>query len=384
MIPRRMQLDRLDRQTFDLLIIGGGIVGAGIARDAAMRGLSVVMAEQGDFASGASSKTSKLIHGGLRYLEQGRLRLVAQSLREREILRAIAPDAVKPLSLLLPVYRHGTRPAWKIRAGLLFYDLLSGSKSVQRSGFLSAPKALAAEAALRAEGLSGAGSYGDCQMDDARLCLLNILQAQSFGAACLNYVRVRALLKAQARVCGAAIEDVWTKQAFEVRARVVINACGPWADQVRRLSDPAAQTRLSPTKGIHLIVPRLSLRGLFIESRRDRRMLFILPWGENSLIGTTESAVDGPLESLHAQADEVGYLLEEVKQALPQAAVTEKDIIATFAGARPLLAYSGSVGHASREHAIEVDRFGMISVLGGKYTTYRRMAADAVDCAVNG
>ncbi len=382
MIPRRVLLDRLDRQVFDVLVIGGGIVGAGIARDAAMRGLSVALVEQGDFAGGTSSKTSKLIHGGLRYLEQGRLKLVAESIHERSILRTIAPDVVAPLSLLLPIYAGTSRPAWKVRAGLMLYDLLAAGRGVMRGELLGKVQASACEPALATDGLLGAGSYGDCQMDDARLCLLNILQSVSFGAVCLNYVRLRALIKARGHVQAGAVEDIFTGQAYEVRARVVVNACGPWSDHVRRLSDPAAQTRLAPTKGIHLIVPRLAAHGLFVEARRDKRPFFILPWGDHSLIGTTESPLDGPLEALRAEVSEVGYLLEEARRIAPGAALAEKDVIATFAGARPLLAFAGSSNAASREHVIEIDRFGLLSIMGGKYTTYRRMAAQTVDSVV--
>ena len=380
MNERRLLLDRLERREFDLLIIGGGIVGAGIARDAAMRGLSVALIEQGDFASGTSSKTSKLIHGGLRYLEHGRIRLVAESVREREVLRTIAPEVVNPLALLLPLYRDNSRPVWKIRAGLWLYDRFASGHAAIPSSLLTAEQALAQEPRLSKEGLLAAGRYGDCQMNDARLCLLNVLQASGFGAVCVNYARARALLFAQGQVCGAAVEDALDGQAYEVRAAVVVNATGPWSDAVRRLSTEDAPARLTPTKGIHLIVPRLSRNGLFIEAKRDQRMIFVLPWGADaSLIGTTESPVDGPLDALRPQPDEISYLLEEIRRAMPGEGLSEHDLIASFAGARPLLTYAGSTSKASREHAIEVDRNGLISILGGKYTTYRRMSQEVTD-----
>ncbi len=380
MSERRLLLDRLERRAFDLLIIGGGIVGAGIARDAAMRGLSVALIEQGDFASGTSSKTSKLIHGGLRYLEQGRIRLVAESVREREVLRTIAPEVVNPLSLLLPLYRDNSRPVWKIRAGLWLYDRFASGNAAIPSSLLTADQALAEEPRLSKEGLLAAGRYGDCQMNDARLCLLNVLQASGFGSVCLNYARARALLFAQGQVCGAAVEDILDGQAYEVRAAVVVNATGPWSDAVRRLSTEDAPARLAPTKGIHLIVPRISRNGLFIEAKRDRRMIFVLPWGADaSLIGTTESPVDGPLDALRPQPDEISYLLEEIRRAMPGEGLSERDLIASFAGARPLLTYAGSTSKASREHAIEVDKNSLISILGGKYTTYRRMSQEVTD-----
>jgi glycerol-3-phosphate dehydrogenase len=383
MMRRPELLAKLHSQPFNLLVIGGGIVGAGIARDAAMRGLTVALIEQGDFASGTSSKTSKLIHGGLRYLEHGQLGLVRESLRERHILRTTLPAYIHPLSLLLPVYEGDARPAWKIAAGLALYDLLAGGRNIQRHRMVSARRALAMEPALRIDGLRAAGRYADCRMDDARVCLSNILQAVGFGAVCTNYVRLKSLLKAKGYLCGGVGEDVFTGRTFEIHAAVVVNAAGPWADEVRRLSDQAATPRLAPTKGIHLIVPRLAQEALFVQARKDRRMLFVLPWGDDSsLVGTTETAVTGPLETLCADAHEVDYLLEEVHRVLPGSHLDAADIVTTFAGARPLLAFSGSATQASREHRIDVDDTGLVSVMGGKFTTYRLMAKQAVDVVV--
>ncbi len=381
--PRTELLARLPSTSFDLLIIGGGIVGAGIARDAAMRGLKVALIEQGDFASGTSSKTSKLIHGGLRYLEQGHLGLVMESLRERQILRTILPAYIYPLSLLLPVYDTDARPAWKIRAGLSLYDLLASGRNLQPHRMVSARHALAMEPSLRGDGLRAAGLYADCQMDDARVCLANILQAIGFGAVCANYVRLTQFLKSKGRICGVAAEDVLAGRSVEIRATVVVNATGPWADRIRRLSDIGVGQRLVPTKGIHLIVPRLTQHALFAEARSDRRMLFLLPWGgDYSLIGTTETSVAGPLEELAADANEVDYLLDETRRLLPGSHLDAGQIIATFAGARPLLAFSGSAARASREHRIDVDDAGLVSVMGGKFTTYRLMAQQAVDLLI--
>ena len=382
-IPSRSALlARLAAQPFDLLIVGGGIVGAGIARDAAMRGLKVALIEQGDFASGTSSKTSKLIHGGLRYLEHGHVRLVFESLRERHALRTIAPTLVHPLSLLLPVYAGDERAAWKVNLGLWLYDLLAVGRGLRSHRMLSARRALALEPGLRIDGFKAAGLYTDCQMDDARVCLSNVLQAVSFGAVCCNYTRLRAFLTHDGALCGAAAEDVFTGRTVEVRARAVVNATGPWADRIRQLSDPSARARLAPTKGVHLVIPRVAHQALFVQARADRRLVFILPWGEYSLVGTTETALDGSLDALCANADEVGYLLDEVNRVLPGGHVREDDVIATFAGARPLLSFSGFAAQASREHQIEVDRCGLVSVMGGKYTTYRVMAQDVVDALV--
>jgi len=373
-------LVKLRTQAFDVLVIGGGIVGAGIARDAAMRGLRVALVEKGDFASGTSSKTSKLIHGGLRYLEHGRLGLVFESLRERRILRTIAPQLVWPLSLMIPVYRGDPRARWTIAAGLTLYDWLVWRDRLGGPRMLSARKAREVEPRLAVEGLRGAGSYADCQMDDARLCLANILQAVQFGACCGNYVKLLVLEQVKGRLCGAAVEDLRTGHQFDVRAAVIVNAAGPWADAVRRMSDRTAAPRLAPTKGIHLVVPRLTTQPLFVQ-HRDRRMIFVLPWGgDYSLIGTTESSHIADLDALRATAFEVDYLLEAVNRVLlPASRLQASDVVATFAGARPLLAFAGSSTRASREHRLDVDERGLISVLGGKYTTYRLMAQQTLD-----
>jgi len=379
-VPRTARLAQLGARAFDLLIVGGGIVGAGIARDAVMRGLRVALIEQGDFASGASSKTSKLIHGGLRYLEHGHLRLVRESLRERQILRTIAPSLVVPLELALPVYRGDARPAWKVNLGLWLYTLLAAGRRMSPSHMLSARRALACEPGLRFDGLRAAGLYADCQMDDARICLANVLQAISFGAVCCNYVRLRTFLMANGRVCGGQAEDLVTGRSIEIHAKAVVNAAGPWADQIRRMSRPDATARLAPTKGIHVVVPRVSRSALFVQASADGRMIFILPWGDDySLVGTTESRLDGALDELSANSREVEYLLREVKRVLPGSRVGEGDVVATYAGARPLLAFSGPSTRASREHRLEVDDSGLVSILGGKFTTYRVMAQQVVE-----
>lgn len=395
-MTREELLGRLGSDPFDVLIVGGGIVGAGIARDAALRGLKVALVEQGDFASGTSSKTSKLIHGGLRYLEHGRLRLVYESLRERRVLRTIAPALVHPLPLALPIYDVSPRAPWQVALGLWLYDLLALGHALPADGpavvgvrprrprLLSARQALRLEPALRAQGLRAAGLFTDCQMDDARLCLAHVLQAVSFGAVCCNYVRLRTLLKARQRVCGGVGEDLLTGRSVEIHAQAVVNATGPWSDEVRRLSDEQAPRRLAPTKGIHLILPRITREALCVQARADRRMFFILPWGDYSLVGTTETAIeDHSLEALSAEAGEVGYLLEEVNRVVQGSRVDVDDVLGTYAGARPLLAFGGGAARASREHRIDVDRWGLVSVMGGKYTTARLMAKQAVDLLVH-
>ena len=382
MIRRTELVARLRSQSFDLLIVGGGIVGAGLARDAAMRGLRVALIEQGDFAGGTSSKTSKLIHGGLRYLEYGRFRLVRESVRERDTLRTIAPELVWPISLSLPIYRGDPRPPWKVAAGLTLYDLLAMRWHFNGRRMLSPSQARLREPALSPRDLQAVGSYTDCQMDDARLCLMNVLQAVAFGAVCCNYVRLVEFHKASGVIVGATIEDLRERQMIGLSATVVVNATGPWADAVRRLSDPAAPRRLAPTKGVHVVVPRVSAGALFLQARADRRMLFVLPWGDYSLIGTTESDDVDRLDALAATPGDVDYLFTEVNRVLPEASLRPEHIVASFAGARPLLAFDGSSTGASREHRLEIDRFGLVSIMGGKYTTYRLMAQQTLDAVL--
>ncbi|MBI4353808.1 MAG: FAD-dependent oxidoreductase, partial [Candidatus Omnitrophica bacterium] len=247
---RNELIARLRSQSFDVLIIGGGIVGAGIARDAAMRGLRVALIEQGDFAGGTSSKTSKLIHGGLRYLEQGRLRLVAESLRERHILHTIAPQLVWPMTFSIPVYRGDTRAPWKVACGLMLCDLLAMRFGINRHRMMSRRGAMQHEPRLDPEGLRAMGTYVDCQMDDARLCLANVLQAMAFGAVCCNHVKLLEFQKISGRIAAAYVEDRLSHERFAIPASAVVNATGPWSDAIRRLSNPHAGTRLAPTKGI--------------------------------------------------------------------------------------------------------------------------------------
>ncbi len=370
-------------RTIDLLIIGGGIVGAGIARDASLRGASVVLVEQGDFAGGTSSQTSKLIHGGLRYLEHAHFRLVFESLRERAVLLRAAPHLVRPLPFLIPNYQGDARGRALIHAGLSLYDALGCFGPLSRHRCHDRAAVLRLEPALAPEGLRGGATYLDAQMQDARLCLENVLEAQAHGAICRNYCRLVEFTRADGRLTGAVVEDRWSQQRYTVSARAIVNATGPWADRVRQLSDPAAMPRLRPSKGIHLVTRRLTQeRALLISARRDGRVFFILPWERHTLIGTTDTDTDELPEAARATAEEVAYLLTEVNRVLPQARVGPADVLATFAGLRPLVAGPGQLASVSREHVIDIDAHGLISVLGGKFTTYRRMAEETVNLIV--
>ena len=371
----------LAEQRFDVLVIGGGITGAGIARDLALRGVAVALVDQDDFASGTSSRSTKLIHGGLRYLERLELGLVFESCRERRILQQIAPHLVRPLPLMIPLYRGARRSKALVHAGLTLYDLLALRRNPHPHRMLAAAEALRRQPLLDPQGLSGAALYWDCRMDDARLCLENVIAAREAGAVTVNYARVTGLLHHAGRIAGAAVEDRETGQTLEVAAQVVVNAAGPWLDRVGGLTGTWTP-RLRPTRGSHLLVPRLSGgdEALYLSTDRDDRMFFVIPWGELSLIGTTDLDDSGPPEAAAISSEETTYLLEEAARYLPGTQLTGSDVVSSFSGIRPLLAGAPAQASAvSREHALFETTDGLIAIGGGKYTTYRVMAATVAD-----
>lgn len=375
------ELHRLTGERFDVLVIGGGITGAGIARDLALRGASVALVEQDDFASGTSSRSTKLIHGGLRYLERLDLGLVFEACRERYILQQIAPHMVRPLPLMIPLYRGAKRSRLMVHAGLTLYDLLALLRNTHAHRMLSADAARQRQPLLDPRGLSGAALYWDCRMDDARLCLENVIAAREAGAVTVNYARVTALVRHGGRITGAVVEDRERGGQLEVAARVVVNAAGPWLDRVGALAGNWTP-RLRPTRGSHLLVPRLAggEEALYLSSNRDNRMFFVIPWGELSLIGTTDLDDDSPPEEAAVSAGEIDYLLAETAHYLPATHLTAADIVSTFAGIRPLLAGGpGQASTVSREHALFETAEGLIAIGGGKYTTYRSMAVEVAD-----
>jgi glycerol-3-phosphate dehydrogenase len=371
----------------DLLVIGGGITGAGIARDAALRGLRVALVEARDFGSGTSSRSSRLIHGGLRYLEQGQLHLVLESLRERAVLRRLAPHLVRPLGFVLPFFRSDRVPGWKARLGLTLYDLLAGRGNVRRHQTLGKRALLEIEPLLREPELTGGALYYDAQCDDARLTLAVIRAAAEAGARVANYTRVTALRRDGGRVSAAHVRDELTGEEAEIYARIVLNAAGPWSDAIRRLEDPAAAPLLRPTKGTHIVVPQARIgnrHAIIFTSPLDRRVMFILPWEQWSYIGTTDTdAAPDPDAVVPDQADLI-YLLRSANALFPAARLNEEDVVASWAGLRPLLAadHDSSPSLVSREHRIVRGPFGMLTIAGGKLTTFRLMARDMVDRAL--
>jgi glycerol-3-phosphate dehydrogenase len=376
--------DRLAGGTFDLLVVGGGITGAGIARDAALRGLSVALIEQDDFAGGTSSRSSRLIHGGVRYLEHGHLKLVFEASRERRILLRTAPHLVRPLQFTWPVYRGARIPRWQLRAGLGLYDVLALFGNVGRHRGLSSSGVLAAEPALARDGLLGGASYWDAATDDAAITLANILDARTAGAVVLNHAALQSLLVHLERVTGASVRDEIAGDTFQVTARVVVNATGPWTDAIRRMEDPFAPSAVLGTKGVHIAVAadRIANRAaVTMLSPVDGRVMFCLPGAGQTIIGTTDTHTDARPDAVRASRDDVRYLLDSANRFFPGAQLGPRDVIAAWAGIRPLVS-SGNKGDpasASREHAITTGARGIVAISGGKLTTYREIAEQVVN-----
>jgi glycerol-3-phosphate dehydrogenase len=372
---------------FDLLVIGGGINGCGIARDAAWRGLSVALVEADDWGAGTSSRSSRLVHGGVRYLEHGWLRLVFEASRERRTLLRIAPHLVRPLAFTWPVYRGARVPLWKLSAGLWLYDALALFRNVGRFRPLSAAGVCAAEPAVRGDGLVGGARYWDAQTHDTRLTLANALDAVAGGAVAVSHAAVTSLVHDDNRVTGAVVHDALHDRETTVRARAVVNAAGPWSDTVRRLDDPAVGEGVRGTKGVHLMVPRerLPIRdALTLIAPQDGRVWFALPWGSCTMLGTTDTFDTTPPAEVRASATDVAYLLTAANAAFPLATLTETDVLSAWAGLRPLVASAsaGQPSDASREHELVRAPSGLLSITGGKLTTYRAMASDVVDHVV--
>jgi glycerol-3-phosphate dehydrogenase len=367
----------------DVVVIGGGITGAGIARDAVMRGLSVGLLEREDFASGTSSRSARLVHGGLRYLEQYQFGLVLSACAERHTLYQLAPRLVRPLAFTFPVYRASKRGLNTIRIGMWLYDLMALFHTIRRHKMMAAKQASAQEPELLRQGLVGAASYYDCLTDDARLTLATIQSAHRCGALVANHAEVCGLLKDEDRVAGVQVVDRIDGQRFDVRARVTVNATGVWADQIRRMDDPDADTMIRVNRGSHLVLPRRKLQirtAVAFSSADGQRAMYAIPWGDTCIVGTTDIDHGLELEQVYATAEEVEGMLASVNAAFPRARLTLDDIISTFAGLRPLIAGEEEAAYqASRDHHIVESDAGLLSIAGGKMTTYRRMAQDLVD-----
>ena len=372
----------LTRESFDLIVAGGGIIGAGIARDAALRGLKTLLIEKDDFACGTTSRSSRLIHGGLRYLRHLEFGLVRQDMREREILLGIAPHLVHPLPFLIPV----TQPLeWVTMAlGMRLYDLLSFDKSLPSRHYLSRRETLELEPGLEMERLRGAYLYYDCQVPFVeRLCLENVLSAAEHGAVILNHARLIGMLRNGNAVCGVQVEDTLSGECCQIATRLLVNAAGPWVDNVLSTLQSHPKPLIRKTKGVHLLIPQICQKAMVLVARTDGRLFFAIPWQGYSLIGTTDTDYSGDLDSICADAEDVAYLLTEVRQAFP--AVRMEDIFYTTAGLRALAGSGDSTAsdvsrqHKLADHEQKDGVSGLISILGGKITGYRAIAQEVVD-----
>lgn len=388
---RKANIDRLKSEAFDVLVIGGGATGAGTALDAAARGLTVALVEAGDFASGTSSRSTKLVHGGVRYLEsavehfdRGQFHLVREALSERSTVLAIAPHLAHALRTVVPAY--SLREVLFYRFGLWLYDRAAGKATLGRSHFVSRQSMLRAFPALRRERLRGGVAYYDGQFDDARMNISLVVTAAEQGAAVANYASVSGLRISDAKVRGARVRDMLTGEAVEIEARVVINATGPFSDSVRRMESPGAEPLLETSRGTHLAFEgRWTPTGdaLLIPRTPDGRVLFLLPWEGAAIAGTTDVPAS-PARIPEPSEDEEAYLFRQLGAWL-EPAPTRDDLRASWAGLRPLVRQRGREGGTKnliREHYIEVGEKGLVTIAGGKWTTYRLMAEEVLDRAI--
>jgi len=377
---RAEALARFQADTFDIAIIGGGITGAGIARDAAQRGLAVALLEKGDFASGTSSKSSRMAHGGLRYLAKRHVHLVRESLVERGVLLRLAPHLVHPMPYILPVYEGGPNKRFVLRAGLTAYDLLAGRRRLQRHRGLPRQTLERTEPTVRTDGLQGGFRYFDCVVNDARLTLATVRSAARDHAAVASYTEATDVLNEGGRVTGVHFTDRLSGTTGTLRAHVVVAAAGPWTDQVRALA--GAQRILRPTKGIHVVVghARLPLSNAVAFAFGDR-MMFAVPYGDYTYIGTTDTDYPGDPGQARAETGDVAYVTEATNSAFT-VGLSPDDVLSTWAGVRPLVYEEGTPSDVGRDYDIQVGPEGFVTIAGGKLTTYRAMAEDLVNTVV--
>ncbi len=379
----------MSTETYDLVIIGGGITGAGIARDAVLRGLKVILFEKNDYGSGTSSKSSKMIHGGLRYLEHGEIGMVFESVSERAVQSKVAPHIVRPMPFLVPIYKETKPGLGLMNVGLWIYDSLALFRSHRRHKTFKGAKALELAPQMRSENLEGALEYYDCVTDDSRLVLENIIDAQKHGAECHSYTMVTGLERDyEGRVHGVIARNELTGEEMQVKTRAVILAAGAWTDEaIERFEVPIERKLLRRTKGVHVVFPHEKLplkRAVTVLSPVDKRVMFAIPWRDRTVIGTTDTDFEGTADDCHADLDDAEYLCRSANSYFPEANLTTDDIIATWSGLRPLINQEDveDESDVSREHEIFVRNDGIVIIAGGKLTTYRRMAKEVVRATV--
>ena len=386
-LHRRADVADATSGVVDVLVVGAGATGAGVALDAASRGLSVVVVDRGDVASGTSSKSSKLIHGGLRYLENYDVGLVYEGVNERELLQRLAPHLVRPMDFLYPIFPDTPRERL-VGLGLTTYDVLAGWRNVRRHERRTAAEAIECAPALAQSGVERAYVYGDCATDDARLVLANVVAARRFGAVVLTYAEAESLLVGgDGRVCGVTVADRLDGGTYDVRARHVVNATGVWVDTLLGEEMAGHRPVVQPSKGVHLVVPRsrvpLDRTAILMPSRQgDGRSMFAIPWGRQTILGTTDTEYSGSLDEVGVEEPDVSYILGAAEASF-RLGLSESDVVGAWAGCRPLLRAEGSMSDLSRRHALSEGPSGMLTITGGKLTTYRRMAKDVVDRIVS-
>ncbi|MET0242161.1 MAG: glycerol-3-phosphate dehydrogenase/oxidase [Flavitalea sp.] len=384
MITRKSQINELETYsgTWDICIIGGGASGLGIAVDAASRGYKTILFEKYDFAKGTSSRSTKLVHGGVRYLQQGNIKLVMDALRERGIMKKNAPHLVKNQSFIVPNYKWWEGPYYGL--GLKVYDWMSGSLGLGASEWLSTEEVLQHAPTLDPEGLRGGVIYHDGQFDDSRLALNLAQTAIEQGGTVLNYFNVKNFIKTENKIAGVIVEDTLDNKQFEIKANVVINATGVFSDAIQQLDEPGKESTITPSQGIHIVLDKEFLPGksaIMIPHTDDGRVLFAVPWHEKTIVGTTDTLVDDIDPEPLAREEEIEFLITHAARYLTKDP-TMKDVRSIYAGLRPLVKNTAKkTAEISRDHSIIISDSGLVSIVGGKWTTYRKMAADTVNTA---
>jgi glycerol-3-phosphate dehydrogenase len=382
-MPDRAEKLRSLESEFDVLVIGGGATGLGIAVDASTRGFRTALVEAGDFAQATSSRATKLVHGGVRYLVSGQMHLVYEALRERKLMMQNAPHLVHPLAFVTPAYRWSDLPFYGSR--LKLYDLLAGSSSIGRTRLLNAKETRSLVPGIQAKDLKGSIVYYDGQFDDARMALALARTAENYAAVVLNYVKFLRPIKENGKLAGGVVQDVESGEICEIRAKMVINATGIFVDEIRTQDDPASSQLLRISRGTHIVLPSEVLgdgSAIMVPKTRDRRLIFAIPWLGRVLIGTTDLPATEARVEPGFDESEIGYLIETINPFLSRP-IAEEDILSIFSGLRPLISETAATtAKISREHRIDISRSGLVTVAGGKWTTYRRMAEDTLNFAI--
>ena len=380
---REQNIAKLQRESFDILVVGGGITGAGIARDAALRGYKTALIEKADFCSGTSSKSSKLVHGGFRYLDNLEFGLVHESLMERKTLMEIAPHLVHPIQCLLPLHQHNAKPPWMIHIGLFLYDFLSFTKRIGYHQMLSKNEIQRLEPLLRHDDLKKIALYYDCQADDFRLVMANLQSAAQDGAVVANYVKAVDILKENGQIVGIKAMNEISSESFPIQSHVLANATGPWCDYLRQALLKDSHHHVRTTKGIHLVIHRKDLpinHTILGQAVQDGRYIFAVPWRQFVFLGTTDTDYDGDPDHIATERNDVDYLVEAFNHYFPDANLNDDKIISTFAGLRPLAFEEGKTASSvTREYEIFEQPKNFFNIIGGKLTTYRTMAKEMVN-----